>query len=124
MLKKIFAISKYDIEKDSEMQLKDKIAKITNNIDFKIKKLQTATDQKIEALRNSKTTKLDRLNRKLTRIRMTKFNEAKYIYEDSCLADVLQEEKKLQKKSLAQAIAEKKAANEQIKTKRIEKEGK
>ena len=116
MIKEVFGVSKYDLEKDKEMKLKDKISKITNDIDFKIKKIQTATDQKIEALRNSKTTKLDKLNRQLTRIRMTKFNEAKYIYEDSCLADLMQTEKK----SLAQALREKQA----IKTKRIEKVGK
>jgi len=116
MIKEVIAVSKYDIQKDKEMKLKDRISKITNDIDFKIKKIQTATEQKIEALRNSKNTKLDKLNRQLTRIRMTKFNEAKYIYEDSCLADVLQ----MEKRSLAQALKEKQA----VKTKRIEKEGK
>lgn len=86
-IKNIFGISKYDVEKDKEMELKDKIFVITNETNFKISKIETRSKQKVEKLKNSMTTKLDKLNRKLTRIRMTKFNEAKYICEDSCILD-------------------------------------
>ena len=86
-VKNIFGISKYDVEKDKEMELKDKIFVITNETNFKISKIETRSKQKVEKLKNSMTTKLDKLNRKLTRIRMTKFNEAKYICEDSCILD-------------------------------------
>ena len=92
-IKDLFTVSKYDIEKDKEMELKDKIFAITNATNFKISKLDTKTKQKIEKLQNAKTTKLDKLNRKLTRIRMNKFNEAKYICEDSCILDSIEVDK-------------------------------
>lgn len=91
-IKSKFGVSKYDVEKDKEMELKDKIFVITNNTNFKISKIETKAKQKVEKLRNSSTTKLDKLGRKLTRIRMTKFNEAKYICEDSCISDALEQE--------------------------------
>lgn len=89
-IKNAFGISKYDVEKDKEMELKDKIFVITNETNFKISKIETRSKQKVEKLKNSMTTKLDKLNRKLTRIRMTKFNEAKYICEDSCILDTME----------------------------------
>ena len=92
-IKDLFTVSKYDIEKDKEMELKDKIFAITNATNFKISKIDTKTKQKIEKLQNAKTTKLDKLNRKLTRIRMNKFNEAKYICEDSCILDSIEVDK-------------------------------
>lgn len=92
-IKDLFTVSKYDIEKDKEMELKDKIFAITNATNFKISKIDTKTKQKIEKLQNAKTTKLDKLNRKLTRIRMNKFNEAKYICEDSCILDSMEVDK-------------------------------
>ena len=90
-IKNAFGISKYDVEKDKEMELKDKIFVITNETNFKISKIETRSKQKVEKLKNSMTTKLDKLNRKLTRIRMTKFNEARYICEDSCILDTLED---------------------------------
>ena len=89
-IKNAFGISKYDVEKDKEMELKDKIFVITNETNFKISKIETSSKQKVEKLKNSMTTKLDKLNRKLTRIRMTKFNEARYICEDSCILDTME----------------------------------
>lgn len=98
-IKNMFGISKYDVEKDKEMELKDKIFEITNETNFKISKIETKSKQKVEKLRNSMTTKLDKLNRRLTRIRMTKFNEAKYICEDSCILETLepQEDTRIEK---------------------------
>ena len=90
-IKNAFGISKYDVEKDKEMELKDRIFVITNETNFKISKIETRSKQKVEKLKNSMTTKLDKLNRKLTRIRMTKFNEARYICEDSCILDTLED---------------------------------
>ncbi len=89
-IKNVFGISKYDVEKDKEMELKDKIFEITNKTNFKISKIEIKSKQKVEKLNNAKTTRLDKLNRKLTRIRMNKFNEAKYICEDSCIIDTLE----------------------------------
>lgn len=88
----IFSVSKYDVEKDKEMELKDKVFEITNKTNFKVSKIETKAKHKVEKLRNAKTTRLDKLNRKLTRIRMTKFNEARYIAEDSCILDTIAEE--------------------------------
>lgn len=98
-IKDLFTVSKYDIEKDKEMELKDKIFAITNATNFKISKIDTKTKQKIEKLQNAKTTKLDKLNRKLTRIRMNKFNEAKYICEDSCILDSIEVDKEEENKT-------------------------
>lgn len=94
MIKEMFTVNKYDIQKDKELKLKDKIFAIENDISFKIQKIETATRQKVEKIKNSQHTKLDRLTRKLTRIRMEKYNEAKYVYEDSCIADVIKQEQK------------------------------
>lgn len=91
-IKNVFGISKYDVEKDKEMELKDKIFEITNKTNFKISKIEIKSKQKVEKLNNAKTTRLDKLNRKLTRIRMNKFNEAKYICEDSCIIDLTEQE--------------------------------
>lgn len=96
-VKSVFGISKYDVEKDKEMELKDKIFEINNETDFKISKIETKAKQRVDKLKNYKTTKLDKLNRKLTRIRMTKFNEAKYICEDSCILDTTEQPKENQR---------------------------
>ena len=47
-LKEIFATSKYDVQKDKELQLKDKIVAIENSVNFKIQKIETAAKQKVE----------------------------------------------------------------------------
>lgn len=107
-LKEIFATSKYDVQKDKELQLKDKIVAIENSVNFKIQKIETASKQKVEKLRNSKTTKLNKLTRQLTRIRMEKYNEAKYVYEDSCLADIIKQEQKEARKQPQPIIKNKK----------------
>lgn len=99
-IKSKFGVSKYDVEKDKEMELKDKIFVITNNTNFKISKIETKAKQKVGKLRNSSTTKLDKLTRKLTRIRMTKFNEAKYICEDSCISDSIEQEQEQKPKRI------------------------
>lgn len=103
-IKDLFTVSKYDIEKDKEMELKDKIFAITNATNFKISKIDTKTKQKIEKLQNAKTTKLDKLNRKLTRIRMNKFNEAKYICEDSCILDSIEADKEQENKTRIEKV--------------------
>lgn len=103
-IKDLFTVSKYDIEKDKEMELKDKIFAITNATNFRISKLDTKTKQKIEKLQNAKTTKLDKLNRKLTRIRMNKFNEAKYICEDSCILDSMEVDKEEENKTRIEKV--------------------
>lgn len=103
-IKDLFTVSKYDIEKDKEMELKDKIFAITNATNFKISKIDTKTKQKIEKLQNAKTTKLDKLNRKLTRIRMNKFNEAKYICEDSCILDSIEVDKEEENKTRIEKV--------------------
>lgn len=103
-IKDLFTVSKYDIEKDKEMELKDKIFAITNATNFKISKIDTKTKQKIEKLQNAKTTKLDKLNRKLTRIRMNKFNEAKYICEDSCILDSMEVDKEEENKTRIEKV--------------------
>ena len=88
-IKSLFATSNYDVKKDEELELKNKIFEIENKANFKIEKKKTKTKQQVEKWENRKTTKVNKLNRKLTRIRMTKFNEAKYICEDSCILDTL-----------------------------------
>ena len=103
-IKDLFTVSKYDIEKDKEMELKDKIFAITNATNFRISKIDTKTKQKIEKLQNAKTTKLDKLNRKLTRIRMNKFNEAKYICEDSCILDSMEVAKEEENKTRIEKV--------------------
>ena len=103
-IKDLFTVSKYDIEKDKEMELKDKIFAITNATNFRISKIDTKTKQKIEKLQNAKTTKLDKLNRKLTRIRMNKFNEAKYICEDSCILDSIEVDKEEENKTRIEKV--------------------
>ena len=103
-IKDLFTVSKYDIEKDKEMELKDKIFAITNATNFRISKIDTKTKQKIEKLQNAKTTKLDKLNRKLTRIRMNKFNEAKYICEDSCILDSMEVDKEDENKTRIEKV--------------------
>lgn len=107
-LKEIFATSKYDVQKDKELQLKDKIVAIENKVNFKIQKIETASRQRVEKLKNSKTTKLNKLTRQLTRIRMEKYNEAKYVYEDSCLADLLKQEQKEARKQPQPIVRNKK----------------
>ena len=117
-IKDLFTVSKYDIEKDKEMELKDKIFAITNATNFKISKLDTKTKQKIEKLQNAKTTKLDKLNRKLTRIRMNKFNEAKYICEDSCILDSMEVDKEQENKTRIKKVELKnQESNEETKPK-------
>ena len=107
-LKEIFATSKYDVQKDKELQLKDKIVAIENKVNFKIQKIETASKQRVEKLKNSKTTKLNKLTRQLTRIRMEKYNEAKYVYEDSCLADLIKQEQKEARKQPQPIVRNKK----------------
>lgn len=117
-IKDLFTVSKYDIEKDKEMELKDKIFAITNATNFKISKIGTKTKQKIEKLQNAKTTKLDKLNRKLTRIRMNKFNEAKYICEDSCILDSMEVDKEQENKTRIKKVELKnQESNEETKPK-------